>query len=104
MSTPLNPPDREAWEKRLIHFEWYVKGGNSEDIKVLRDGIVRDILAIQSQLTEALAEVERLKEGLAKAVDVIVSARKDLEWPDSGTHHEAAYHTLNDFEKARQPK
>lgn len=97
MTTPLKPLDREAWEKRLIHLEWHVKGENSEDIKVLRDGIVRDILAIQSQLTEALAEVERLRGIVGKVHSMAVQANVRGEYVPTGF-------ILEDIEKARQPK
>lgn len=95
--TPSQPPvmSREEWMEQVMAVLNQV--ANRKPIVEKIQAHVDAIMALQS-------EVERLGAELNGAISVISSARKDLDWPDSGTHHEAAYHALNDFEKARQPK
>lgn len=131
MITPLNPMDREAWEKRLKvgHHEcedrWFscpkspegcaqefsgpecTCGADAHNKRM--DTTITDILALQSQLTEAQAEVERLR-GIKEQWEAMVGPVLDFGQENS----EALGIRLGDpimdkvlqmlHEKARQPK
>lgn len=94
MTTPLNPLDREAWSETIygaMH-EYPEDGLDSRRVAEIID----KILTLQTQLTEALAEVERLMGIVGKVHSMAVQANVRGEYVPTGFILEA-------IEKARQP-
>jgi len=118
MSAPTQAPvmSREEWEKRITRFSELrescnkcggVLNGASRDfyVKATREGngIIKDIMSLQSELTGAREEVARLTDEKRMMVE---SLRKinDFDEDDEGDPGSEARRCLKEIEKARQPK
>lgn len=119
MTTPLNPLDREAWEKLVDAHARAVIDYNSKDgrfrfgeLQEARDELITQFAALRSQLTEARAEVERMKRALSEVGSVELfedGLSADLEDTTIGEAYmlgrtNAISELKEEFEKARQPK